>query len=121
MLLFISGVMLFLWFQICHGTQLTDGQKKAAKIKASFGNPFQKVVVYFIVSFIKKKRCVEVYREMLEELQCSCRSFISRSKKTLRGGYGDIMTAEKNHPYISEIEFFSSEDFSCKKICGNAP
>ena len=55
MLLFISGVMLFLWHQICHETQLTDGQKKAAKIKASFGNPFQKVVVYFIVSFIEKK------------------------------------------------------------------
>ncbi|XP_074626271.1 exosome complex component 10-like [Acropora palmata] len=29
-------------FEICHETQLTDGQKKAAKIKASFGNPFQK-------------------------------------------------------------------------------
>ena len=62
-----------------------------------------------------------MYREMLEELQCSCRSFISRSKKALRGGYGDIMTAEKNHPYISEIQFSSSEDFSCKKFAAMHP
>jgi len=40
-------------FQISNDEQLTDGQKKAEKIKASFENPFQKVSYYhFIVFFM---------------------------------------------------------------------
>ena len=45
---FISVVIFVFWHQICHETQLTDGEKKAAKIKASFGNPFQEVAVLLI-------------------------------------------------------------------------
>ena len=48
MLSFMSGVIFVFRHQICHEKQLTDGEKKAVKIKASFGNPFQKVVVLFI-------------------------------------------------------------------------
>ena len=47
MLSFISGVIFVFWHQICHETQLTDREKKSAKIKA-VGNPFQKVVVLLI-------------------------------------------------------------------------
>ena len=51
---FISVVIFVFWHQICHETQLTDEERKAAKIKASFGNSFQEVIVLLIEKVRRK-------------------------------------------------------------------
>ena len=120
MLLFISGVMLFLWLQICHETQLTDGQKKAAKIKASFGNPFQKVVVCFIVSFIEKNVRRGVQRDARRTTVFVSVFYFAIEKSPQGRIRGHFDSREKPSIHIRNTVFIFRRLFM-REICGNAP